>query len=332
MTHVVIAPDKFKGTLSGQAFCDVVQEVVAAAGWSSTSVPLADGGDGTLDAFGGPNQLTRVTGPGGEPVDCPWRLDGTHAIIETALCSGLVIAGGRDHNDPMTATSKGSGELIAEAVAKGATTIVVGIGGSAMTDGGEPALRAIQSAGGPWPGVEILVACDVQTPFVQAAEVFAPQKGASPEQVAALTARLESLRAVYRDEFGIDVHETPGSGAAGGLGGALLALGATFKPGIELVAEEQHFDSHLERADVVITGEGKLDRTSLVGKVVGSVLERTSKPVIVIAGQADDDVVLPAHAHLIDLSRDHGLDQAMADPAGCIRASLPPMLSHISNS
>lgn len=329
MTHVLIAPDKFKGTLSGQAFCAVVEEIVASHEMHATAVPLADGGDGTLDAFGGPNRETTVTGPDGQPVVCPWRLDGDQAIIETALCSGLVIAGGAEQNDPMAATSKGSGEIIAEAVAQGAKTIVVGIGGSAMTDGGEPALRAIQAASGPWNNVDILVACDVQTPFVQAAAVFGPQKGASPEQVEVLTERLEGLRAAYKDEFGIDVHETPGSGAAGGLGGALLALGATFKPGIELVADQQDYYTKLADADVVITGEGKLDQTSLVGKVVGSVIESTEKPVIVIAGQADADVVLPPHVRLIDLAADHGLDQAMADPAGCIQKSLPGVLASL---
>lgn len=329
MTHVLIAPDKFKGTLSGQAFCSVVEEIVTAHGMDATAVPLADGGDGTLDAFGGPNRETTVTGPDGQPVVCPWRLDGDQAIIETALCSGLVIAGGTERNDPMAATSKGSGEIIAEAVAQGANTIVVGIGGSAMTDGGEPALRAIQAAGGPWPDVNILVACDVQTPFVQAAAVFGPQKGATPEQVVVLTERLERLRATYKDEFGIDVHATPGSGAAGGLGGALLALGATFKPGIELVADQQDYYAKLADADVVITGEGKLDQTSLVGKVVGSVVESTKKPVIVLAGQADADVTLPAHVRLIDLAADHGLDQAMNDPAGCIRQSLPSVLAQL---
>lgn len=329
MTHVLIAPDKFKGTLSGQAFCEVVEAIVTDQGMVATSVPLADGGDGTLDAFGGPNRETTVTGPDGQPVVCPWRLDGDQAIIETALCSGLVIAGGAEQNDPMAATSKGSGEIIAEAVAQGAKTIVVGIGGSAMTDGGEPALRAIQAVGGPWKDVEILVACDVQTPYVQAAEVFGPQKGASPEQVAILTERLEGLRSVYKEEFGIDVHETPGSGAAGGLGGALLALGASFKPGIELVADQQDYYTKLADADLVITGEGKLDYTSLVGKVVGSVIESTDKPVIVIAGQADADVQLPPHVHLIDLAKEYGLDQAMTDPAGCITKSLPAVLTNL---
>lgn len=326
MTRFLIAPDKFKGTLSGQDFCATVSPLIESFGHESQCVTLADGGDGTLDAFGGPNQQTQVTGPDGKPVMAAWRLEGAKAIIETALCSGLTLAGGAEANDPMLATSRGSGELIAAAVARGAKTLVVGIGGSAMTDGGLPAVRAIQAAGGPWRDVKIMVACDVQTAFVDAARVFGPQKGADEEQVRLLTERLEEIRATYKQEFGIDVHQTPGSGAAGGLGGGLLALGATFAPGFELVAQAKGLDAKLEHADVIITGEGRFDQTSLSGKVVGALIDRTTKPVIVIAGQVAHGVKLPRHVRVLDLSRENGLFQAMGDPVGCIQASLPPLL------
>jgi glycerate kinase len=162
-------------------------------------VPLADGGEGTLDALGGPNRTTLVAGPHGEPLEAAWRLSRGTAVIEMARASGLLLAGGAEGNDPMEASTFGTGELIAAALEAGAKRIIVGVGGSATTDGGLGALKAL------YPpqrlkGVQLVVACDVRTRFVDAAAHFAPQKGASPAQVKLLQRRLERLVQAYRDD------------------------------------------------------------------------------------------------------------------------------------
>ena len=194
-------------------------------------------------------------------MDAGWRLeeDGT-ALIEAAQACRRTLAGGPEANDPLRATSRGVGELIATAVAEGATRIVVTVGGVASTDGGVGATEAV-----PHPLlVPLEVACDVGARFLDAADVFAPQKGATPEQVRILRERLAQLV----------VPDLPGSGAAGGLAGGLAAIGARLLPGFDLVAERLGLDERLAEADLVVTGEGLVDATSLTGKVVGRVLER----------------------------------------------------------
>lgn len=233
---------------------------------------MADGGDGLLDALGGPNRTSTVTGPLGDPVAAGWRLSKGTAVIEMARASGLELVGGAAGNDPMDATTTGTGELIDHALDAGARRIIVGLGGSATTDGGFGAIRAINAIAR-LKQVELLVACDVTTQFTDAASVFAPQKGATPAQVKMLTRRLERLVQMFADDFGADVTTVPGGGAAGGLGGALAALGGKLMPGFELVADELDLYDHLEGADLVITGEGRLDDTSFAGKVVGGVAE-----------------------------------------------------------
>ncbi len=237
--------------------------------------PLADGGDGTLDVIhatvGGSWRSTSVTGPDGRPVKARWlMLAGATAVIEMARASGTALMGER--RDPLGATTRGTGEAIAAALQAGARSVVVGMGGSATTDGGWGAVEAL--TGVPLAGREITVACDVRTRFVDAAEVFAPQKGASPAQVRLLTRRLQSLVGEYRRRFGVDVSELPGSGAAGGLAGGLAALGAELDSGFDVVAGLTRFDDALEGVDLVVTGEGRLDATSFEGKVVGEVLAR----------------------------------------------------------
>ncbi len=231
---------------------------------------MADGGDGLLDVLGGANRTTTVTGPLGDPIEAGWRLSKETAVIEMARASGLTLIGGADLNEPLDATTTGTGELIDHALDAGARRIIVGLGGSATTDGGFGAIRAI-SAIARLKRVELLVACDVTTTFTDAATVFGPQKGASPAQIEMLTRRLERLVQMFRDDFDVDVASVPGGGAAGGLGGALAALGGRLVPGFELVADELDLYDHLEGADLVITGEGCLDDTSFAGKVVGGV-------------------------------------------------------------
>lgn len=316
--RVVIAPDKFKGTASASEIADAIAVAVKQAGHDVVTVPMADGGDGTLEALGGANRVTTVTGPNGEPVEAPWRLSQRLAVIEMALASGLVVAGGPEMNDPLNATTRGTGELIEAAIARGAQRIIVGLGGSATTDGGLGAVDAIGSSAR-IAGVNIEVATDVNTLFVDAARVFGPQKGATPAQVAFLEARLRGLAERYRDDFGVDVEQVVGSGAAGGLGGGLVALGARIVSGFELIADELGLFEQIEEADLVITGEGQLDAESFAGKVVGGVAEMAGEVgarVIVVAGVVDgspDDYDLGEAGLAISLTERFGHDEAVAD-------------------
>src|SRR5947208_11999021 len=211
--RLLAAPDKFRGTLTAREAAAALAAGAEQASWTAVELPLADGGEGTLDVLGGGNRRTLVSGPLGEPVEAGWRLEeDATALIEAAQACGLTLAGGPEENDPLRATSRGVGELVATAIAAGAERIVVCVGGVASTDGGVGAVEALPS---PLP-VPLDVACDVEARFLEAADVFAPQKGASPEQVQVLRERLARL----------DVPDLPGSGAAGGLAGGLAAIGA----------------------------------------------------------------------------------------------------------
>jgi glycerate kinase len=175
---VVAAPDRFRGTATATEMAAAIAKAAAAAGAGCDVAPLADGGAGTLDALGGAIRTTTVRGPLGEPVLAEWRMqDGGTAVVEMARASGLVLAGGPDGNDPLRASTAGTGELIAAALDAGARRVIVGAGGSASTDGGLAALTALNPRRRLHAGVELIVACDVDTLFVDAAEVFAPQKG-----------------------------------------------------------------------------------------------------------------------------------------------------------
>jgi len=316
--HVVAAPDKFKGTATAYEICAAIAKAVEAAGSTCVQVPMADGGDGTLDALGGPNRTSLVTGPLGSSVEAQWRLDRGVAVIEMARSSGLVIAGGPDENDPLGATTAGVGELLGEAVDAGARKVIVGVGGSATTDGGLGALEALGSKARV-AGVEIIVACDVRTRFVDAATVFGPQKGASPAQVSMLSGRLTALAANYRQQYGVDVASLDRSGAAGGLAGGLAAVGAQLVDGFDIVASELGLDEAIAKADLVVTGEGFIDNESFDGKVVGGVAELAfarDVPVIAVAGQVFDDV----HGRIdaISLADQFGLERALSEPTSCV--------------
>ncbi|MGH9138028.1 MAG: glycerate kinase, partial [Acidimicrobiales bacterium] len=190
------APDTFRGTAAARDVAAAIGRAAWETGWDCDEVPLADGGEGTLDALGGPNRTTTVTGPLGDAVDARWRLDGRRAVVEMARASGLELLGGSDGNDPVAASTYGTGELIGAAVDAGARRVLVGVGGSASTDGGLGALRALHPPAR-LRGIELTVACDVRTRFVDAADVFAPQKGATSAQVELLRRRLERLAQVY---------------------------------------------------------------------------------------------------------------------------------------
>jgi glycerate 2-kinase len=315
---VVAAVDKFRGTATAAEAAAAIGHACWELGHDCDEVPLADGGEGLLDVLGGPNRSTIVTGPLGDPIEAQWRLHRDTAVIEMARASGLALAGGAAGNDPMGASTTGVGELIDQALVAGAKRIIVGLGGSATTDGGLGAIRALH-APTRLRGVELLVACDVTTTFVDAARVFAPQKGATEAHVAMLTGRLERLAQLYADEYGTDVRELAGSGAAGGLAGGLAALGGTIVGGFDLVADEVGLYDRLEGADLVITGEGHLDEQSFAGKVVGGVAELAAEqgvPVEVVVGDADPEVRnrLPT-VTLVEL---FGLERAQREPLWCI--------------
>jgi glycerate kinase len=316
--RVVAAVDKFRGSAAAADVAHAIGQACWELGHDCDEFALADGGEGLLDALGGANRTNTVTGPLGTPVEAAWRFQRGTAIIEMARASGLTLAGGAEGNDPLNATTAGTGELIDAALTAGAKRIIVGLGGSATTDGGLGALRAI-SAPVRLRGVELLVACDVTTRFVDAAAVFGPQKGATPAQIKLLTGRLERLVDQYREEFGVDVSEIAGSGAAGGIAGMLAALGGQLIPGFELVADELGLYDAVHGADLIITGEGHLDRQSFEGKVVGGVAGIAAEygvPVAAVVGIADDDVrdrlTIRAIADL------YGLDRAMREPLWCI--------------
>jgi len=316
--RVVAAPDKFRGTATAAEVAGAVARAAARAGWDCDEVPMADGGEGTLAVLGGPNRTTLVTGPLGDPVEAGWRLVRNRAVIEMATASGLELAGGPEGNDPVAATTTGTGELIAAAVDAGARRVLVGVGGSASTDGGLGALRAL-SPFARMRAVELVVACDVRTRFVDAAEVFAPQKGATPAQVELLRRRLERLADVYLDDYGIDVRELPGSGAAGGLAGGLAAIGARLVPGFDAVAEETGLEDRLEGADLIVTGEGFLDAQSFDGKVVGGVVELAASfgvPVLAVAGQCFDEAGRRVPA--VSLVDRFGEARAVGEPLACV--------------
>ena len=328
--YVLACADKFRGTLTAPEFGAAV--AAGAEGHEVVSQPLADGGEGTLDAFGGPNRRTTVTGPLGDPIDAAWRLSGGRAVIEMARASGLSLVGGADGNDPLEATTAGTGELIAKAVEAGAREIIVGLGGSATTDGGLGALRALP-APSRLRGVDLVVACDVETRFTDAAQVFGPQKGATAAQTRLLTARLERLVDVYRSEHGADVADVVGGGAAGGLAGGLVAAGARLESGAALIADAVDLYDKIESADLVVTGEGRVDATSFDGKVVGAVIELAAAAecdVLVIGGRIDDDArqrLDDLGVAWLDLVAAHGETTAMTATADAVTVSISDVLS-----
>jgi glycerate kinase len=269
MPRAVVCPDKFRGSLRADEAASAMAAGLTRAGFDDViELPMADGGEGTLDtllaARGGSRRKSRVTGPLGAPIDAEWGvLPGGIAIVEMARASGLAIVRGR--NDPLRASTRGTGELIAAVRAQGFKRIVVAVGGSATSDGG----------------------------LADAARVYGPQKGASSAQIALLTRRLEKVADTYRSRQGIDVTQLTGAGAAGGLAGGLAAIGAQLVPGFEAIAEAVGLEGALEGSDLALTGEGKLDASSLAGKVVGGVLawadDLEVDRVGIIAGEVTDD-------------------------------------------
>jgi glycerate 2-kinase len=259
------------------------------AGAVADLCPAADGGEGTaevlVEALGGEWRSARVHDPLGREIEAKYGLirDGTTAVVDVAAASGLSLVD-PPHTDPEAASSAGTGELIAAAITAGTKKILVGAGGSASTDGGDGAIKAIDAAGG-IQGAKLEVLCDTTVPFEEAAEIFAPQKGAGFDQAARLSARLTALAgALPRDPRGRAM-----TGAAGGLSGGLwAAFGAHLIPGAATVLGLLGFDQRLERTTAVISGEGRFDRQSWDGKLVGEIARRCRAarvPLHLIAGE-----------------------------------------------
>jgi glycerate kinase len=294
MEVALAAPDKFRGTLTGREAAAAMAAGLTTAGFGEVrTLPLADGGEGTLDALlaarGGSRRSIEVTGPLGDRVVAEYGVlpDGT-AVVEMAQASGLSRV--RQKRDPLRASTRGTGELLAAVIRGGASHVIVGVGGSATTDGG---LAALEALGWTFGGADVTVACDVTTRFVEAARVFGPQKGASPAQVQLLARRLERLADEYEARTGVAVRDLEGGGAAGGLAGGLAALGARLEPGFDVVAQAAGLDAAITGVDLVVTGEGRVDASSFAGKVVGGVLEWAAEEGVahrgLIAGQVTDE-------------------------------------------
>jgi glycerate kinase len=332
--RIVIAPNAFKGSLSAQEAASAIAEGVRAAAPEAELVmlPVADGGDGTVDAMvaatNGELRTLRVRGPLGHPVDARYGLidSGATAVIEMAKAAGLALLP-PDKRDPRVTTTYGVGELLQHAYDAGARHFIVGIGGSATNDGGAGMAQALGyhllddqghelppgglalkrlariHVGGVharWTDAEVEVACDVSNPLTGpngASAVYGPQKGATPEMVAELDAALKRLAEVIRRDLGVDVEQLPGAGAAGGLGGGLVAFaGGRLRPGAEMVMEALKLDDKLQGADLVITGEGRLDsQTARFGKGPAAVARHAKNagiPVVGIAGGLADEAEL----------------------------------------
>lgn len=326
--RILVAPDKFKGSMTGREAGDAMRAGLLRV-WPSAQidvVPVADGGDGTatalLDAVGGRRIERSVQRPDGKPVNASFVLlsDGETGVVELAAASGLALMPSGS-NDPITATTFGTGELIAAALDAGAHRVILAIGGSATNDAGAGALSALgvrflDASGSELPrggaalarldsiddsalskrlnGASIEIACDVDNPLVGpngASAIYGPQKGASPEDVRVLDAALTHFADIVAKKTGADVRNVPGGGAAGGIAGGFLALaGAKLDHGADLVFELVGFDNRLEGASLVVTGEGRLDRQTLAGKApfaVAKAAHERSIPVAAVAGTVD---------------------------------------------
>ena len=358
ITRVVLAPDKFKGSLTAAEVAEAVTAGMldVVPGLETIMLPVADGGDGTVAAAlsaGFDRVMVDAVGPTGEQVRAPYALNGDLAVVELAAVVGLsMLPGGR--LDPLGSSTYGLGLVIADAIRRGATRIVLGLGGSASTDGGAGMVQALGArlldgdghdlppGGGSLGGVErldlaplraklgavtIIVASDVDNPLLGprgAAAVFGPQKGAGPQQVDALEGRLRHWSQLVSDATGRDDADRAGAGAAGGTGFAALALlDAEIKPGIELILDLIDFDHRIGGADLVVTGEGSLDEQSLAGKApvgVARAAARVGIPVVAVAGRLQ---LSPPRLHGAGISAAYALTDLEPDLDRCIANARP---------
>ena len=316
MKKIIVAIDSFKGCLTSTEANQAASEGILARMSEAkvVQVPVSDGGEGWLEAFraaiGGEIVEVNVKDPLMRPIVAQYLIQGDTAVIEIAKASGLTLLKPEERN-PMVAASYGTGQLVVDTVRKGCKHIIVGLGGSATSDCGIGMLRAIIDSfakGKSWDDVRELdnvrftIATDVTNPLCGengAAHVFAPQKGATPDQVIALDTRAKHFAEASAKHLGHDCQNMPGAGAAGGLGYAFLQyMNAECRSGIDLLLDTIRFDDLLQDADLVITGEGSADRQTLMGKLPFGILQRARKqdvPVMLIAGRiADEQLLLDA--------------------------------------
>ena len=324
---IVVVSDSFKGSLSSMQVAEAVEEAVAdiLPQCEVVKLPMADGGEGTLRtlvyASRGKMIECTVHDPLMRPIKAEYGVIGDRAIIEMAAASGLATLT-QEERDPLTTTSYGTGEMIRHATERGLRNILVTIGGSATSDAGLGAMQALglkiyDTEGRLMPdgfagkdmirtarfdttklretisGTAVTAACDVNNPFYGengAAYVYAPQKGATEEAVEALDHGLRHIASIVSRDFGTEIGQLPGAGAAGGMGGALhVFLSAKMVRGVELVMEQVGFRENAADADLIITGEGRVDRQSSMGKVISGIISATDRPVLVLGGRVDGD-------------------------------------------
>ena len=365
--RILLAPDKFRGTLTGRQAAEAM-----ASGWRRERpgddvelVPMADGGEGTMDALvealGGGIERSVVSGPLGDSVDARFGVasspDGRVGDIEMARASGLALLGDR-RRDPLRSSTRGTGELMARAMEAGATRLIVCLGGSATNDGGAGMAGALGArlldAGGhtiPDGGAglvdlaridmsamdprlrrtPVLGACDVDNPLTGAqgaSAVYGPQKGASPSDVSLLDHALGHLAAVVQSDLGVALKDEPGAGAAGGLGFGLLAFcGGHLRPGVEVVMDAVGLDERIARADLVITGEGSLDEQSLRGKTPAGVLHACGVAGVPVAILCGRASIAPAGVPVVSLVDRVGEEAALADA----RSALVDAARHLAS-
>lgn len=334
--HIIIAPSAFKDSLTAEDCAEAIARGLTRSGLNATwqKLPIADGGNGTLSAFlanGGHHESVTVSDPLGRPINAEYGIlkDGETAIIEMALASGLELLDYNERN-PLETSTYGTGELLQDALNSGVKRIIIGMGGSATVDGGAGCLQALgvklldvnnkelPHGGGSldqlhtldtteldsrWQNIEVIIASDVDNPTLGdagASYTFAPQKGATPEQVIQLEANLSHFFDIIYQQVGIDVRHTTGGGAAGGLSAGLMALlGGKIESGIDLLLKHTHFEAVLSKADLVITGEGQMDSQTIQGKGpigVARLAQKYNVPTVAIVGGLNvDDALLHAN-------------------------------------
>jgi glycerate kinase len=335
-SRILIAFDKFRGTASALELCEVASDVVRQLGYEPDVQPLSDGGEGFRDAFSGETFEVQVSGPLGEPEQAHITLvvgdEGPVAVVESADAVGRHRLPSPTGDQALAASSEGVGELVLAAAALGAASIVVGLGGSATSDGGLGCYRVLSEHGGL--RVPVVAATDVTARF-SGARRYAHQKGVREEDLVLVDERLDHVRAIYLEERGVDVETLERAGAAGGIPGALAALGASLVDGLSAVAGAVDLASRIKSASLVISGEGRFDDGSLEGKVTSGLAAMTDgrAPLLLVCGAIEPEAqqlleARFAHVHFVDLSARVGASRSAADVRGSLREVLHDELRH----